>query len=132
MLYVFLPKHKVLNDFFCHCVTANLKQWSIFSKRIQNTVISYLSDCIRIVSAIINRYKTRPFINTADDIYGDKMLSLLNDENKLKARLNNNNLMHHSKWKNYDAAYFSFSKITEWDLLDITYGGFLDLVLFFL
>ena len=132
MPYAFLPKTKVLNDFFRHYVTASLKQWSFFSKRIQNTVIPYLSDYIRIVCAIINRYKTRAIINTDNDIYGDKMLSLLNDENKLKDRLNNSDLMHHSKWKNYDAAYFSFPEITEQDLFDITNGGFPGLVLSFL
>ena len=57
---------------------------------------------------IINRYKAPAIINTANDFYGDKMLSLLNDENKLKVRLDHSNLMHHSKWKNYDATYFSF------------------------
>ena len=104
---------------FFHGITANLKQWSVFSKRIQNTVIPYLSDYIRIVCAIINRYKTPAVINMANDIYGDKMLSLLNDENKLKVRLDNSNLMHHSKWKNYNANYYSFPEISEQDLFDI-------------
>ena len=52
------------------------------------------------------------------------MLSLLNDENKLKIRLDISNLMQHSKWKNYDATYFSFPEISEQDLFDITYGRF--------
>ena len=69
----------------------------VLLKTNQNTAIPYLSDYIRIVCAIINRYKTRAIINTDNDIYGDKMLSLLNDENKLKDRLNNSDLMHHSK-----------------------------------
>ena len=60
----------------------------------------------------------------ANDFYGDKMLSLLNDENKLKIRLDSSNLMQHSKWKNSDATYFSFLEISEQDLFDITYGGF--------
>ena len=52
------------------------------------------------------------------------MLSLPNDENKLKIRLESSNLMHRSKWKNCGATYFSFSEISEQDLFDITYGGF--------
>ena len=60
----------------------------------------------------------------ANDFYGDKMSSLLNDENKLKILLDSSNLMHHSKWKNYDATYFSFPEISEQDLFDKTYGGF--------
>ena len=103
---------------------ARFKRWRSFKETIQNTIIPSLPDLIRIVSGLVNRYQTPAIKTLNNDVYGDVMLAKLNDTNKVKERVINNDLLHHSKWRKGNAEYYSFPKITEQELLDITHGEF--------
>ena len=83
-----------------------------------------MPDLIGIICGLVNRCQTPAIRNLSNDVYGDIMLEKLNDINKIKVRVINNNLIHHSKWKNGNAEYYSFPKITEQELLNITRGEF--------
>ena len=83
-----------------------------------------MPDSIRSICDLVNRYQTPAIKNLSNNVYGDIMLEKLNDTNKIKERVINNNLLHHSKWKKGNAEYYSFPEITEQELLDITRGEF--------
>ena len=103
---------------------ARFKRWQSVKGIIQNTIIPSLPDLIRIICGLVNCYQTPASRNLSNDIYGDIMLEKLNDTNKVKERVINNNLLHHSKWKKKNAEYYSFPGITEQELLNITRGEF--------
>ncbi|CAF1229077.1 unnamed protein product [Didymodactylos carnosus] len=101
-------------------VNDRLKHSKYFNQTIQNSTIPTLQEYLHIVCALINRFRPPMIIpSLANDEVAHLMKPLLNDENFLKQRLDENRY----SWTGVDASkMMSFPKLTIEQIRSITLG----------
>ena len=105
-----------------HSVNGQLKQWKYFRQTIQNSSLSFLSNYVDIVCALINAYTSR----CVKDIYAgaeiaaqilEKCQKPSPDKIRLAAILEQN-----MQWSKHNAETLLFPKLTEEQVQNFCYG----------
>ena len=107
-------------------VNARLKQWRFFDKVVPNTHLPHLQKYIRIVCAMLNKYKN-PLSATENELndiaVASKMLTLSSQNNRLRELVINTLETESRRWEKVDSSTINdFPSLSDEDLREITLG----------
>ncbi|XP_060073207.1 uncharacterized protein LOC132553020 [Ylistrum balloti] len=106
-------------------VNGRIKQWKLFDKVVPNTLIPSIGDFVRIICALINRFK-EPLVKTdaTSEAHCRAMLAKSKEPNTVKAFLESNNLLNkRTVYQKLEAEdLMDFPKLSMDDLRNITMG----------
>jgi hypothetical protein len=104
-------------------VNGRIKNWKFFAQKIPNTSLPFISDCLDIVCALINRYYCPAIANIENGReIAIQMRNIWQEENALQKRLQLLNEKTTLHWSKCDASLCRFPSLTENDVRNLTFG----------